>query len=86
MDFINLPNIIRSAEIKEEKPGIMGDDDIPMVVYILTPSIRSDILNYKCFVSNFNIDEFHKNPNCIHEPRFNPKLIDGHHGHIVIGN
>ena len=89
MDFINLPNIIRSAEIKKEKPGIMGDDDIPMVVYKLTPSIRSDIFNYKCFVSNFNIDEFHKNPNCIpcfcHEPGFNHTLIDGNHGHIVTG-
>ena len=67
----------------------MGDDDIPMVVYKLTPSIRSDIFNYKSFVSNFNIDEFHNNPNCIpcfcHEPGFNPTLIDGQHGHIVTG-
>ena len=58
MDFINLPNIIRSAEIKEEKPGIMGDDDIPMVVYKLTPSIRSDIFNYKSFVSKLILMSF----------------------------
>ena len=52
MDFINLPQIIRSNAAKESMPSILSDDDIPMIVYSLSQPIRSRILNYKKFFSD----------------------------------
>ena len=59
MDFINLPQILRSDIIKECIPTDMADDEIPMVVYRLTDPIRSTILNYSKFVSSLNLNAFH---------------------------
>ena len=35
LDFINLPQIIHNGSVKEFRPDIMNDDDVPMVVFLL---------------------------------------------------
>ena len=58
MDFINLPQIIRSKHAKENMPSVLTDEDIPMVVYSLSQPIRSRILNYKKFVTELDLDHY----------------------------
>ena len=88
MDFISLPRILRSDVLKESRPAVMTDDDIPMVVYKLTPPIRSAILNYSKFVSSFDLNAFHLDNNTIpcHCHEFDNKYIDNHHNHILTGD
>ena len=88
MDFINLPRILRSDIIKEGRPAVMTDDDIPMVVYRLTDPIRSTILNYSKFVSSFNLNAFHIDESTIpcHCNEFDDTFVDNHHHHILTGD
>ena len=65
MDFINLPQIIRSDEARKNMPSSLNENDIPMVVYALSQPIRSRILNYKKFVSQLDLDAFN-NDNTAH--------------------
>ena len=65
MDFISLPRILRSDVLKELRPSVMTDDDVPMVVYKLTQPIRSIILNYSKLVSSFDLDAFHEYNNTV---------------------
>ena len=61
--------------------------NIPMVVYNLSPPIRSTMFNYKQFVLHLNTDEFLKDPNSIKCccNKYN-SFINNHYGHIVTGN
>ena len=88
MDFISLPRILRTDIIKESRPSFMTDDDIPMVVYRLTQSIRSAILNYNKFVCSLDLNAFHLNNSIIpcHCHEFDNKYIDNHHKHILTGD
>ena len=43
LDFINLPPIIRSKNIKDHSPFLMEETDVPMVVY---QTIRSKVFNF----------------------------------------
>ena len=65
MDFINLPQIIRSDEARKNMPSSLNENDIPMVVYSLSQPIRSRILNYKKFVSQLDLDAFNNDNNII---------------------
>ena len=58
LDFINLPQIIRSKHSNENMPHMVSDEDIPMVVYSLAQPIRSKILNYRKFVKELDLDQF----------------------------
>ena len=88
MDFINLPQIIRSKISKENMPNILTDDDIPMVVYSLSQPIRSRILNYKKFVSELNLDRFLEDENIIqcHCSKYPSEFVNDDRGHILTGN
>ena len=88
MDFINLPRILRSDIIKECRPDVMTDDDIPMVVYRLTDPIRSTILNYSKFVSSLDLNAFHIDESTIpcHCHEFDDQFVDNHHHHILTGD
>ena len=88
MDFISLPRILRSDVLKELRPSVMTDDDLPMVVYKLTPPIRSTILNYNKFVSSLDLNAFHLDNNTVpcHCHEFDNKYIDSHHNHILTGD
>ena len=44
-DFINLAQILRSKEVRDNLPSNFSISDIPMVVYNLNPSIRSTLFN-----------------------------------------
>ena len=88
MDFINLPQIIRSKEAKDSMPSILNDDDIPMVVYSLSQPIRSRILNYKNFVSELDLDGFNENKDSIkcHCSQYDNKFLNNDRKHILTGN
>ena len=87
-DFINLSRILRCDEGKISRPTEMDDTDIPMVVYSLSTPIRSKILNYGKFVSNFDLGAFHLDHNSVpcHCSEFDAKFIDDHHKHIISGD
>ena len=87
MDFINLPQIIRSKEAKDSMPSILNDDDIPMVIYSLSQPIRSRILNYKKFVSELDLDGFNENKDSIkcHCSQYD-KFLNNDRKHILTGN
>ena len=88
MDFINLPQIIRSKEAKDSMPSILTDDDIPMIVYSLSQPIRSRILNYKKFVSELDLDVFCKNNDSINCccSQYDDKFLNKDRNHILTGN
>ena len=88
-DFINIPKILRSKEVRDNLPSNFNISDIPMVVYNLNPSIRSTLLSYKQFVLHLNIDEFLKDPNsikCCCCDKYDNSFINNHYGHIITGN
>ena len=88
MDFISLPWILRSDVLKELRPSVMPDDDVPMVVYKLTQPIWSIVLNYGKFVSSFDTHVFHLKNDTVsfHCHEFDNKYIDSHHKHILTGD
>ena len=87
-DFLNLPQIIQSKELKQHMPSKMLDEDIPMVVYSLTESIRSKILNYGEFVDQLDLNEFNNNKDSVPCPcsEFERKYINDHHKHVLTGD
>ena len=56
LEFINFPQILRSNEVLNNMPYLMEVDDVPMVIYSLSDSIRLFIFNYKQFVKHLDID------------------------------
>ena len=88
MDFINLPQIVRSKAAKDSMPSILSDDDIPMIVYSLAQPIRSRILNYKKFVSELNLDSFNANKNSVKCccSQYDKKFLNNDRNHILTGN
>ena len=88
MDFINLPQIIRSKHAKENMPSVLTDEDIPMVVYSLSQPIRSRILNYKKFVTELNLDQFIENKDTVkcHCSEYNTQFLNNERGHVLTGS
>ena len=87
-DFVNLPKVLRSKEVCNNLQSNFDISDIPMVVYYLSPSIRSTFFNYKQFVLHLNIDEFLKDPNLIKCccNKYDNSFINNHYVHIITGN
>ena len=88
LDFINLPKILRSEKLQEYRPEKMEVEDVPMVVYTLSDSIRPAILNYAKFVNELDLDAFHTDDKTIpcHCHEFDAKFVDTHHKHIITGD
>ena len=88
MDFINLPQILRSKNVSENAPHLMEDDDVPMVVFSLTDPIRSAILNYKKFVKHLDLNTFCLNKDSVPCPckNYDHKFIDPSCKHILTGD
>ena len=88
LDFINLPQILRSDDVLKNCPSYLDQSDLPMIVYTLNKPIRSKIFNYHKFVQELDIDKFVNDntsiPCCCNE--FDPSLVDSHHKHIITGN
>ena len=87
-DFINLPKILRSADVKEQRPANVQEDETPMVVFKLSQPIRSQIFNYTAFVSQLKLRDFVTNPDTVPCKcnNFNPMFINDHHQHIMTGD
>ena len=87
-DFINIPKILRSKEVRDNLPSNFNISDIPMVVYNLNPSIRSTLFNYKQFVLHLNTDGFLKDPNSIKCccNKYDNSFINNNCGHVITGN
>ena len=85
IDFINIHKILKDNDTLQALPNKLRDD-VPMVVYNLTNTIRSQIFNYKSFVQSLDIDTFLRDEsilpcNCHHSP-----FTDDNHGDIVTGD
>ena len=87
-DFSSFPKILRSKKVCDNRPSNFNISDIPMVVYNLNPSIRSNLFNYKQFVLHFNTDEFLKDPNSIKCccNKYDDFFINNNYDHIIRGN
>ena len=89
MDFINLAKLLRSNELASNMPPVMQPEDIPMVVYSLSETTRSKILNYKKFVTKeLDLDAFSKDLNSIscNCSNYSMDFIDPNRGHVLTGN
>ena len=88
LEFINLPNILRSKEVMKNTPHLMEVEDIPMVVYSLTDSIRSSIFNYKQFVKHLDFDLFSRDQSTIvcYCKKVDKKFIDNSCNHVLTGD
>ena len=88
LSFINLPQILRSNDVKENTPHLMEAEDIPMVVFSLSEPIRSSILNYKQFVKHLDLDYFSRDYKSVPCPckNYNKKIIDPSCKHILTGD
>ena len=67
----------------------MQPEDIPMVVYSLSETTRSKILNYKKFVTKeLDLDAFSKDLNSIscNCSNYSKDFIDPNRGHVLTGN
>ena len=88
LDFINLPQIIRSKHSKENMPPMVSDEDIPMIVYSLAQPIRSKILNYKKFVKELDLDRFkedHETIKCNCQ-KYSVDFVNPERQHVLTGN
>ena len=88
MEFINLPQIIRSKHSKKNMPSVLTDEDIAMVVYSLSQPIRSRILNHKKFVTELDLDQFIENKDTVkcHCYEYNTLLLKNERGHLLTGS
>ena len=89
MDFINLAKLLRSNELASNMPPVMQPEDIPMVVYSLSKTTRSKILNYEKFVTKeLDLDAFSKDSNSIscNCSNYSNDFIDRNRGHVLTGN
>ena len=88
LEFINLPQILRSKTVKENSPHMMDDTDVPMVVYSLSQTIRSKVFNYKKFVNNLDLDLFSHNIKSVpcHCNKYDKSFIEPNAKHILTGD
>ena len=88
LDFINLPQLIRSKHSKENMPPSLSDNDIPMVVYSLSQPIRSKVLNYKKFVKDLDLDRFKEDNSIIkcNCQNYSADFLNPDRKHILTGN
>ena len=88
LNFINLPQILRSTNVKENSPILMEETDVPMVVYSLSQTIRSKVLNYKKFVCNLDLESFSRNIKSIpcHCSEYDNSFIDPNCKHVLTGD
>jgi len=89
MDFINLAKLLRSNELASNMPPVMQSEDIPMVVYSLTETTRSKLLNYKKFVGKeLDLEVFSNNESSIpcKCSSYPDEFVDANRGHILTGN
>ena len=88
LDYINLPQILRSNEVKSNIPDLMEVLDIPMIVHCLKPSIRSRVLNYKKFVKNLDLKSFCRSQKSIpcHCREYNIYFVDPNAKHVLTGD
>jgi chromosome condensin MukBEF complex kleisin-like MukF subunit len=88
LDYINLPQILRSNEVKSNIPDLMEVLDIPMIVHCLKPSIQSRVLNYKKFVKNLDLKSFCRSQKSIscHCREYNISFVDPNAKHVLTGD
>ena len=86
IELINLPYILHDSEIETVVKSFNHDFVTPTVVYDLTNRIRSNIFNFKSFVSSINVEELISNPELLPCHCSNSPYVDKDHGHILTGN
>ena len=88
LEMINLSKIIHDPKLSKEFPHTIAKRSYtaPTVIYKLSPTIRSNLFNYKKFVNELDLNKFVKDMDSIPCNCANSPFIDNFHGHIVIGN
>ena len=84
-DFFNVATILRNEEIIDSFSWFDKKDDVPIVIYTPTQSIRSNIFNYHAFVKYLSITSFVEYPNTVPCAcsKFYPKYIDKNHQQFI---
>ena len=88
LEMINLSKLLHTPNLSKEFPTKVtkATYTAPTVVYQLTPTIRSNIFNYKKFVDELNLMEFVKNPNILPCSCADSPHVDKFHKHVVSGD
>ena len=87
LDRINLKKILRSQDVISKLPNPLQSEDVPSIVFSLSPTIRNKLFNYKDTVDKIDVNDHHtygtELPNC--ECHSSP-FVDKDHGHIMTGD
>ena len=88
IEYIRLPSILKSQEVLELLPDVLKEpQNIPVVTYKLSQTIRNKIVNYKDVVNSllFQQDSIEDilNMEC---DCHNSHFCDEDHGHVITGN
>ena len=85
VEYINLQKILHDKDVRLALPRNLKNDT-PTVIYQLSETIRSKLLNHKKFVQSFDVNSFMSDNSvlpceCEHSQFSNPD-----HGHVICGD
>ena len=85
VEYINLQKILRDKDIRLALPRHLKNDT-PTVIYQLSETFRSKLLNHKKFVHSFDVNVFLSDNSvlpceCEHSP-----FRNSDHGHVICGD
>ena len=84
IDGINLGNIFHHKSVKSKIPTYFKDQSEPIISYVYTRTMASNIFNYKHVLHDLNINDFKYKPpdcTCVGSP-----LIYNPTDHVIIGD
>ena len=73
LDGINLGNILHHKSDKSKVPPYFKDQFVPIISYVYTEPIASNMFNYKHVLHDLNIDDFKSKPpdcTCASSPKY----------------
>ena len=85
MNMINISKIINDKNVKKNLPTQFNKKVQISIVYTLTKTIRSKMLNHKKFIKALNTKNILDNVNNLPCICTTPPFTDPNHGHIVTG-
>ena len=88
LEAINLPKLLHDPSLDLEFPHLITKSKYlaPTVIYKLSTTIRSNIFNYKKFISELDLNQFVNKQDSIPCNCAGSPFIDDFHGHVVSGN
>ena len=87
LNLIKLNKILRHKDIISKLPEKLQIEELPSILYSLSPTIRNKLFNYKETVNNIDINDQitygTQLPTC---ECFKSSFVDKDHGHIITGD